>query len=142
MDTLQDAPVRPPWLFNAETARLNARKSVELRRQKAERLEALENRPSVTLSDASPIDPLASKLARVQEELVEKMTGNDDPKAVSALAQALKNVRETYHLVTGQAKPGVIRETGRNRRNQDRQQAAPEPEVEEEKAPEPGPDNG
>lgn len=66
------------------------------------------------------VDPLGKELSRVQWELVGKMKGNDDAKAVSALAQALKNVRETYHLVTGQARPGVLRETGnRNKGKRD-----------------------
>lgn len=53
-------------------------------------------------------DPLGAKLVRVQWQLVRKMSRNKDAKQVSALAQALKNVREVYHLVTGQAKPGTL----------------------------------
>jgi hypothetical protein len=60
-------------------------------------------------------DSSAERLKRVQDELIERMTGNGDAKAVSALAQALKNVREVYHLVTGQAKPGVLKADSRQR---------------------------
>lgn len=76
----------------------------------------------------TPIDSSAVKLARVQDELIERMTGNDDPKAVSALAQALKNVREVYHLVTGQAKPGTLQPDKRNNRRQPSVQSLPEPD--------------
>ena len=76
-----------------------------------------------------PVDDSAKRLARVQDELIERMTGNDDAKAVSALAQALKNVREVYHLVTGQAKPGVLK-TDQSKRRQPAPQVAIEVDTE------------
>lgn len=63
-------------------------------------------------------DLLGDKLVRVQWKLVRQMQRTKEPKEVSALAMALKNVRETFHLVTGQAKPGVIRETTKRDKRQ------------------------
>ena len=103
-------------MITSENARELQRKGVEARR--LYRLQRESERLGPVIPDALQEltqDPLGMELSRVQWQLVQKMKDNDDAKAVSALAQALKNVRETYHLVTGQAKPGVLRETGRSK---------------------------
>lgn len=90
-------------------------------------------------------DPLASKLSRVQEQLVAKMLDNGDTKAISMLARSFRDVREAYHLVTGQAKPGVIRETKSRRDGREKPYSQPTP-VDEPETPQAktydGPENG
>lgn len=112
--------------FTPANAAAMAAKAHEARRLRAAMIAEAETEPKPVpqLTDDGP----AIKLARVQDELIERMTGNDDPKAVSALAQALKNVREVYHLVTGQAKPGTLQPDKRNNRRQPSVQSLPEPD--------------
>lgn len=127
MDCLQDAPVKAPWLFTSETARKNVQIAIANRRAKAEALRnAKLNPPQQPANDASDSDPLATDLVRVQEQLVQKMlAANGNPDSIPKLARSFRDVREAYHLVTGQAKPGVIREPGRSSRQ--RSQAKPQP---------------
>lgn len=109
-------------MFTAENAAMFARKS-HAPESARHRKKLADN--SVASAVQEIADPLASKLARVQDELATKMAGNGNPTEISKLARALRDVRETFHLITGQAKPGVIK-PGRER--QSRHSPAPEPE--------------
>ena len=57
-------------------------------------------------------DPLARELTRAIEETLAELRACKVAKDRASLAQALRNLRETYHLVTGEARPG-IRKGGR-----------------------------
>ena len=59
-------------------------------------------------------DPIVAKLKRALEEKVDALLKCKDPKECAQLALAIRAVRETYHLVTGEARPGVRRD-GRRR---------------------------
>jgi len=132
-DRSEPQAIDKPWLFTGSRAAEMARLSHIRRKERAAELAA--NPPAIpetpiTQPETTPaIDSPATRLERVQDELIERMTGNDDAKAVSALAQALKNVREVYHLVTGQAKPGVLK-TDQSKRRQPAPQVAIEVDTE------------
>lgn len=80
------------------------------------------------MQDAISLPPLGADLMRVQNQLVAAMIGEKDAAEVSKLARALRDVRETYHLVTGQAKPGTQQPEKRNNRRQPIAQSLPEPD--------------
>lgn len=58
-------------------------------------------------------DPFGERLSRAQDRLLDELLDSPDAKSKAALAQALRNLRETYHLVTGEARPGVRKESAR-----------------------------
>ncbi len=70
-------------------------------------------------------DPLAGKLAHAIDSTLADLMDTDEPKCKAMLAQALRNLRETYHLVTGQPRPGQIKSVAPRTRTQ----AYPSPEV-------------
>ena len=112
-------PLQPKvktYHISRENASELARLMHAKRKERAAMLALNPPMPAVASELQPAVDTSAERLKRVQDELIERMTGNYDAKAVSALAQALKNVREVYHLVTGQAKPGVLKTDQRQRR--------------------------
>jgi len=114
-------------LFTANNAAEMGRRSAEARKL-YKSTEGSANYADV-LPSLSTENPLGRRLMRVQDRLVDQMNDADDPKAISALAQALRHVRETYHLVTGQAKPGVLK-TDQSKRRQPAPQVAIEVDTE------------
>lgn len=54
-------------------------------------------------------DPLAREVTRAFEETLDELRKSKVAKDRASLAQALRNLRETYHLVTGEARPGQIK---------------------------------
>ncbi len=71
---------------------------------------------------ASPaIDPYVNNLAHAQVYYLEKLMEPDiTAKDAAALSQALKNLRETYHMASGQPKPGTIKPVSQRPRQQSR----------------------
>jgi hypothetical protein len=82
-------------------------------------------------------DPLARALTRAIEETLAELRACKVAKDRASHAQALRNLRETYHLVTGLERPG-IRKGGRRDDNRRRNyvQSVPEPAD----TPQPSPD--
>lgn len=70
--------------------------------------------PPQPLAETPQDDPIVLKLKRALEEKVDALLKCKDPKECAQLALAIRAVRETYHLVTGEARPGVRRD-GRRR---------------------------
>lgn len=64
---------------------------------------AMHESPSV----AETQDPFIAELERAMEETLQELRDADTAKDRAACAQALRNLRETYHLVTGLERPGV-----------------------------------
>src|SRR5678816_4665228 len=54
-----------------------------------------------TVTNVKPvIDPFADDLVHAQTEYLAKLRACNDPKEAAALSQALKNIRETYHMLS------------------------------------------
>jgi hypothetical protein len=70
-------------------------------------------------------DPLTTDLIRAMKETLADLRNAEQPKDRAMLAQALRNLRETYHLVTGQPRPGQIKSVA----PRTRAQSYPSPEV-------------
>ncbi len=104
-------------LFTAETARSAAQESAAARaKQSAERkawakLLRDAQTPKETQADAEPPkDPYVDDLARAQVKYLARLMDPDiTAKDAAALSQALKNLRECYHMASGQPKPGTIK---------------------------------
>lgn len=62
-------------------------------------------------------DPLAFELTRAIEETLAELRACKVAKDRASLAQALRNLRETYHLVTGEARPGIRKGGKRDQRS-------------------------
>ena len=91
-----------------ELARELQQRSVLARKQNQElrKLAAL----GASVANAKPaIDPYIDDLVHAQTEYLAKLRACKDPKEAAALSQALKNIRETYHMATGLPKPGVLK---------------------------------
>lgn len=101
--------------FTSETARSMALRSHEVRRMRAQCAKDAENRKAQEAQD-SGIPPLAFKLMRAQEEKLDELLQCRDARDCASLAQALRHLRETYHLVTGLARPGVSKPGSTGRR--------------------------
>ena len=52
-------------------------------------------------------DPMLPNLARAMQETLTRCLMATDAKEASAYARALRDLREVWHMVTGQPKPGV-----------------------------------
>lgn len=101
----------PRTLFTAENAAEMARRS----HAPGSARFAIPPAPAPAPPEPQPtIDPFVAKLAQAQEEKLDALLKCKDPKECASLAQALRNLRETYHLVTGEFRPGVRRD-GRRR---------------------------
>ena len=58
----------------------------------------------------------AERLKRAEGEKLDALLACDDPKACASLARCIRELRETYHMVTGEPKPGVRRQERATRR--------------------------
>ncbi len=56
-----------------------------------------------------PLDPFSTALVRACDETLDELRSCKIARDKSALARTIRDLRETYHLATGQAKPGVIK---------------------------------
>jgi len=110
-----------PRPFTKENAAEMARLSHLNRKPKA----ATINPQPETPATLECVDPFAVELERAMEETLKELREADNAKDRAACAQALRNLRETYHMVTGLARPGVSK-TGSVKPR--RQMASIEPE--------------
>jgi hypothetical protein len=101
------------------------------KRSTAARLKAKEIREiaaAQSLADpATNGDPFVSYLAKAQAETLQRLISSRSPRDKMCLAKALRDLRETYHLVTGIPKPGLIKSG--QARPMPRQLVAPIPTV-------------
>ena len=110
----------PTHKWTAEEAR-------EAGKRSAERKAYLKANPPATQApifviDGSPtttatVDPYIEELMRAQVETLAELRACPMAKDKASLAQALKNLRETYHLATGLAKPGVLKHATKPRQS-------------------------
>ncbi len=97
--------------FTVEQAREAGRRSAELRAQR--KLNPPIEQPAViqeaSIDAESTLTPYANKLAYAQDRLLDELLAADSPKDKAALSQALKNLKESWHMETGAPKPGTIK---------------------------------
>ena len=105
----------PTHQFTVEEARAAGLRSAQLR---AERKLLPKPEPIIPLPT---LDPYVQELMRAQEETLAELRSAESAKDKASLAQALKNLRETYHLATGLAKPGVLKPVSQRPRQQSRE---------------------
>ena len=119
------APAITP-VINANNARELQKKGVEVRKRNQElrRLAAL----GATITEVKPvIDPLGDKFARALEDTLDKYLACQDAKERASIARSMREVRETYHLWSGQPKPGTIKPESRRTRQSPARPPEPEP---------------
>lgn len=90
----------------------------QLARQQAQ---VAPEQPAITL--ASPLD---DKFARALEDTLDKYLACQDAKERASIARSMREVRETYHLWSGQPKPGTIKPERSKSRQQPGRLAEPE----------------
>jgi len=97
--------------FSPANAREMAAKSAEARRNRhASDQQIPVIAPLIDLpSDSLATSHYANKLALAQDRLLDELLATDSAKDRAALSQAIKNLRETYHMETGKPKPGTIK---------------------------------
>lgn len=117
-ETLPPPPKSPFFLhpkalaarFTPETATRMANLSVAARKRKKE---VADMAAAASLSSsATPDDPYVFELAQAQAEVLKRLRSAQDPKDKAYLAKALRDLRETWHMVTGTPKPGMIKPGG------------------------------
>lgn len=90
--------------FTVENARENAKLSWETRRARAANA-------SIMLVEAT--DAFQEGLAQAMQETLGQFRESTVPKDKAMLAKALRDLRETWHMVTGRPKPGMIKHVER-----------------------------
>lgn len=109
----------PAHQFTSDEAREAGRKSAQLRAQrKLEPKPEPINEPVVshpTLSD------YAKELLCARAELLAEMRSTPLAKDKASIAQAIKNIMESYHMETGKPKPGTIKPVSQRPRQQSRE---------------------
>lgn len=123
-------------LFNSELARSAAQKSAEARKaysaQRKEWVKIQSTIPPVTIQEqtpkpiAKPVNAYADELARAQAELLQELRETPSAKDKAALSQAIKNLREAWHMETGKPKPGTIKPERVSSRQQVRPSSEPQ----------------
>lgn len=98
------ANLRP---FNPETGRAAAALSVVSRR--AKRAAILQTQAIASQPHVDETDPFVSELARAQALTLDRFIKAQDPRDKAQLARALRDLRETWHMVTGTPKPGMTK---------------------------------
>ena len=98
-------PATAPYFITSANAREMAAKSWANRAPRPPRTAIVRIAPE----HEHAIDPLTEDLARAMKETLKDYRTANDPKAQAMLAQALRNLRETYHMVTGLPKPGQLK---------------------------------
>lgn len=99
----------PTPLFNATTAKIFADLSVKARAENRKELDRL-RRSAAALAepDAAPADCLAAEIMKAMFAVL-KGFEKRKPKEMAMCAQALRNLRESYHLVVCAPRPGQTR---------------------------------
>lgn len=114
----------PP--INASNARELQLKSAIARKRNAELA-----RQAKQLAPEQPaiatVSPLEDKFARALENTLDSYLATDDATERAKIARALREVRETYHLWSGQPKPGTIKPESRRTRQSPVRPPEPEP---------------
>jgi hypothetical protein len=131
-DPFSEVSIAMPYVLNTETAKLAAQKSVEARRRyAAERKQAammLKLQEANKVPEA-PVEQLQSayalELVRAQAELLAELRATPQAKDKAALSQALKNLKESWHMETGAPKPGTIKPERQSSRQQVKQPSEP-----------------
>ena len=130
-----------PHVLNTETAKLAGQRSGEARKRYAvEREQALAALQAIQLQQAQlpppkPVEPTieqqqsayALELVHAQSELLAELRATPQAKDKAALSQALKNLKESWHMETGAPKPGTIKPESRRTRQQPARPPEPEP---------------
>jgi len=117
--------------FSPANAREMAARSAEARRNRHQETQlAIAIAPlNHEASETQAISPYANKLAYAQDMLLEELLTADCAKDKAALSQALKNLRETYHMATGAPKPGTIKPERAKSRQSAPRPSDPEPDT-------------
>ena len=111
----------PKILWTVEQAREMGKRSAAGR---AERKAQAAAKLAATLAQAasSPAggpsrteSPLAQELDRALAEKLALYRSTCDGKEAAALARSMRDTRELWHLVTGEPRPGLIKEQGKRR---------------------------
>ncbi len=90
----------------SSNARELAKLSIEARKRNKEAAKTI---APVSLPSLPELDPFATDLSCACTEVLKELRECKEAKDKSALARTIRDLRETYHLATGQAKPGVIK---------------------------------
>jgi hypothetical protein len=115
-----------PHAFTTANASAMAAKSAKRRAELRQVRETAAQAASLQVL-AGPPDPFVTELAQAQAETLQKLRLANDPRDKMNLAKALRDLRETYHMVTGTPKPGMIKPG--SARPMPRQLVAPIPTV-------------
>ena len=111
---------------NARELQLKAAASRKRNNELARQAEQLA-REAQAKPEANLVNAYAERLVHAQNTLLEELLTADCAKDKAALSQALKNLRETYHMATGAPKPGTIKPESRRTRQQPTRPPEPEP---------------
>ena len=97
--------------FSPANAREMAAKSAEARRanRAIEEIAAAKVTLMSAPSDTQATSLYANELMRAQVELLQELRETPEAKDKAALSQAIKNLREAWHMETGKPKPGTIK---------------------------------
>ena len=107
------------YQLSVEQARAGGRRSAELRKQRSEERKQLLAAIAILSTQHPPpppeptVDPIAERLARTLREKLDLLDQETDPKSIASLARGIRELRETWHMVTGQPRPGLSREERR-----------------------------
>ena len=104
MPATLEAP--PKHLFTKETAKEMGERSGIARRLQNQQRKNLLAQFAPSIAEHLP-DPIVSNLTRAMRETLTKCLTADNAKDAANYARALKDLREVWHMVTGQPKPGV-----------------------------------
>lgn len=113
----------PAHQFTVEQAREAGRKSAQLRAQRK-----LEPKPEPIIEpvvSCPTLSDYAKQLLCTRDELLAELRATPLAKDKAAIAQALKNVIESYHMETGKPKPGTIKPERVSSRQQVKQPSEP-----------------
>ncbi len=99
-----------------EAGRLSAIRKAYLKANPPPQPEPL---PTVEPELSNPtLSRYADELAHAQLELLAELRTSESAKDKAALSQAIKNLREAWHMETGQPKPGTIKPERQSSRQQ------------------------
>lgn len=109
----------PTHKWTVEQAREAGKLSAKLRAQRKL------NPPPEPIVELPARNPYADELVRAQAELLQELRTCESAKDKAALSQAIKNLREAWHMETGAPKPGTIKPERVSSRQQVRQPSEP-----------------
>lgn len=107
-------------LITPATARENAAKAHAARRANQALARIAAEQPEAQRIEPQPqpqfADTFTEDIVHAQNETLTKLREATEPRDRACLARALRDLRETYHLVTGEARPGIKKGDGQRRR--------------------------